>query len=235
MRRILTIFAISLVAFGMCGAKAHAQIAPLGLIRYTNAKVSFLKGPGAQWSVIKTLARGTEVLVNSTDKNAAGGGAQIDFNGEAGFIKMEFLCVDKPDIMTEYPVELLAWNELKPNLPLGEDLEVYDIRSQTTYYVRSFSNGSHADVEPVTQTDTNIMKSLWGSWSWDGRPVWVTFGDRTIVAAINGMPHAKGINDDNGMNGQVCLHFKGSQVHNGNRMYENQLQSVINQAWDAVQ
>ncbi|MDR1000844.1 MAG: hypothetical protein LBL96_08615 [Clostridiales bacterium] len=235
MRHYFAIFAIVLAIFGLRGTHVYANISPLGLIRYTNTKVNFRKGPGQQWGVIKSLTRGTKIQVNSTDNNANGGWAQVDYNGEAGFVKMEYLCVDKPKTPTDYPVELLTWSETKPIVPLGEDLKIYDIWSQTTYYVRSFSNGNHADVEPVTQADTAIMLSLWGSWSWDGRPVWVTFGGKTIAAAINGMPHAKGINDANGMNGQICLHFKGSQVHNGNRSYENELQGVINKAWTAAQ
>jgi uncharacterized protein YraI len=198
--------------------------------RYTTTKVNFRKGPSVLYKVITQLPWATEVTVNSTDKDP-NGWSQVDYNGESGFVKTEFLSDEKP----ESSVELLSWSEAKALIPIGADISVYDVYTGKVYYVRSFSNGNHADVEPITSQDTSIMKSTFGSWDWEGRPVWVTVNGHTMAAAINGMPHGGGINDSNNMNGQVCLHFKGSTVHNGNRSYESRLQSVVNTAWNAVE
>ncbi len=134
-------------------------------------------------------------------------------------------------------VQLLGWFEtVKYTLPKNKDLSIYDVRTGKTYTVRSFSNGNHADVEPVTKEDTAIMLETYGGkWSWDPRPVWVTYNGITVAASINGMPHATGPNKNNGMDGQVCLHFLGSRTHNGNTAFEKRHQEGVQEAWDAAQ
>jgi peptidoglycan hydrolase-like protein with peptidoglycan-binding domain len=132
-------------------------------------------------------------------------------------------------------VELLEWAAVKGIFTIGSTATVYDVRTQITYHVKSFSNGNHADVEPVTQDDTALLKQTYGgSWSWDPRPVWVTVNGRTIAASTNGMPHAGGVNSENGMDGQICIHFKGSSTHNGNAAYTKLHQDSVMEAWEAA-
>lgn len=132
-------------------------------------------------------------------------------------------------------VELVKWSTVRGILPTGVPLSIYDVRTGTTYRVQSFSNGNHADVEPCTKADTNTLKSLYGgSWSWNPRPVWVTFNGRTIAASIHGMPHGGQTIYDNGMDGQICLHFLGSSTHNGNSSYTQQHQNAVQEAWNAA-
>lgn len=134
-------------------------------------------------------------------------------------------------------VQLLEWfSTVKTSLPKNKDLSIYDVRTGKTYVVRSFSNGNHADVEPVTKEDTAIMLATYGGkWSWDPRPVWVSYNGITVAASINGMPHASGPNKNNNMDGQVCLHFKGSKTHNGNTAFGERHQQAVQEAWDAAQ
>jgi len=132
-------------------------------------------------------------------------------------------------------VELIRWQDVKSIIGIGRTAKVYDIRTGVTYNVRSFSNGNHADVEPVTVEDTEALKHTFGgTWSWTPRPVWVTVNGRTIAASINGMPHGGGVNNSNGMNGQICLHFLGSSTHNNNHEYTQLHQDTVNQAWAAA-
>lgn len=132
-------------------------------------------------------------------------------------------------------VELIEWSEAKNIIKIGLTAQIYDVRTGLTYNVRSFSNGKHADVEPVTVEDTATLKKTYGgTWSWDPRPVWVTVNGHTIAASINGMPHGGGINDSNGMDGQICLHFKGSATHNNNTSYAQQHQNTVDEAWRAA-
>lgn len=134
-------------------------------------------------------------------------------------------------------VQLLDWFKVvKSTLPKNTNLSIYDVRSGKTYIVRSFSNGNHADVEPLTKEDTAIMLETYGgTWSWDPRPVWVTYNGITVAASINGMPHAYGPNQNNGMDGQVCLHFLNSNVHNGNTAFAKRHQDAVWEAWEAAQ
>jgi peptidoglycan hydrolase-like protein with peptidoglycan-binding domain len=132
-------------------------------------------------------------------------------------------------------VELLDWATAKGIFTVGAIATVYDVRSQISYHVKSFSNGNHADVEPVTKEDTQLLKQTYGgAWSWDPRPVWVTVNGRTMAASTNGMPHASGVNSDNGMDGQICIHFKGSSTHNGNQAYSQLHQDAVMEAWAAA-
>jgi peptidoglycan hydrolase-like protein with peptidoglycan-binding domain len=132
-------------------------------------------------------------------------------------------------------VELLSWSDVKEIMTVGGTASVYDVRSGTIYHVKSFSNGNHADVEPVTKEDTALLKQTYGgTWSWDPRPVWVTINGRTIAASTNGMPHAGGVNGGNGMDGQICIHFLGSSTHNGNKDYAQLHQDAVNEAWEAA-
>ncbi len=131
-------------------------------------------------------------------------------------------------------VEMLSWGEAKELFTTGMDVEVIDVRTGTVYYVRSFSNGNHADVEPITSDDTAALLATYGGrWDWDTRPVWVTLHGRKIAASISGMPHGGGINNNNGMNGQICIHFKGSTTHNGNRAHERDHQASVQEAYNA--
>jgi len=132
-------------------------------------------------------------------------------------------------------VELIDWSDVKNILAIGLTAKVYDVRSGITYNVRSFSNGKHADVEPVTVEDTeNLKRSYGGVWKWEPHPVWVTVNGRTIAGSINGMPHGGGVNSSNGMNGQVCLHFRGSSTHNSNKAYAQLHQDAVMEAFNAA-
>ena len=142
----------------------------------------------------------------------------------------------KSNAKSSHGVELLDWSEAIKYMVVGAVASIYDIRTGITYNVRSFSNGLHADVEPVTREDTALLKKTYGGvWSWDPRPVWVSVSGHVMVASINGMPHGGGVNDSNGMDGQVCLHFRGGSTHNSNKAYAQLHQEAIIEAWEAAQ
>ena len=201
-------------------------------IYYTNARVNLRAGPGTEHEKLSTLPIGTEVEVLEHDVNEW---SKIVYTEQTGYIKSEFLGTVRPDTSSPIKVVLMPWSEAQNVVKIGATITVYDVRSGLTYYVKSFSNGAHSDVEPITKEDTAIMKRTYGGvWSWNPRPVWVTVGDVTIAAAINGMPHGGGINQNNGMQGQVCLHFKGSSVHNGNRSYNGKMQDTVQAAYNSA-
>jgi hypothetical protein len=203
--------------------------------------INLRKGPSVNYDVIKPIEYRSLLSLLEADSGADQQWSLVEFDGDTGYVKREYLGIDQPPEPPEKPkpalvVEHLTWGEVKGIFTIGVPAKVLDIRSGAVYYVKSFSNGSHADVEPVTKEDTAIMKRTYNnSWNWDGRPVWVTINGRTIAGAINGMPHGGGVNSSNGMSGQVCLHFYQSRVHNGNRSYERQLQAVVQESWNAAQ
>ena len=229
--RLLYVFLLLVLSIPIAYAAEPPWAAPKQTEKkYTTERVNLRQGPSTEKDSLQVLSRGESVEFLSIYNNEW---SAVIYNEKKGFIKSEFLSNEKPP---DPKAELLTWSEVKPMFKIGVTVEVLDIRSGLRYNVKSFSNGNHADIEPVTTEDTAIMKRTFNDrWSWDGRPVWVTINGRTIAAAINGMPHGGGVIDNNGMDGQVCLHFKGSTVHNGNINYASQLQAVVMESYNAAQ
>lgn len=199
---------------------------------YTLDRVNFRTGPSLSADVISVISPGTFV----EELERLDEWSTVDYNGTTGYIFNEYLGTrERYDEIKSSQAELLNWSEAKDVFIIGTDALITDVRTGLQYYVRSFSNGLHADVEPVTVEDTQIMLATYGGrWDWDTRPIWVTINGRTLAASINGMPHGGGINSNNGMDGQVCIHFVGSRTHNGNKSHENDHQNSIMEAWNAV-
>lgn len=198
---------------------------------YTSANVNLRTFDSLDAEIIKVVSLGSEITVTEFNPE---GWSQVLVNGETGFMKSEFITEEQYIEQENGLVEHTPWSEAKQIFTIGVPAKVYDVRTGLVYYVKSFSNGLHADVEPITTEDTAIMKRTFnGVWSWDVRPVWVTINGRTMAASINGMPHGGGVNSNNGMNGQVCIHFKGSTTHNGNKSFAALHQQVALEAYNA--
>ncbi|MCL2399643.1 MAG: hypothetical protein FWC91_07880 [Defluviitaleaceae bacterium] len=132
-----------------------------------------------------------------------------------------------------YGPDLLEWSHVRTILPQNTPIMITDVRTGITYWVKSFSHGNHADVFPVTSEDTAAMLRTYnGRWSWDTRPIWVHHNGRKIAASINGMPHATGSRNNN-MTGHICIHFRGSRTHSGNRFHERDHQNSVMEAYRA--
>jgi LysM repeat protein len=95
---------------------------------------------------------------------------------------------------------------------------VTDIKTGLSFKVKRLYGRNHADVEPLTKEDSAVMKSIYGSWSWDRRSVVVTIDGQNIAGSMNGMPHGGQQLSDNDFQGHFCIHFKGSKTHSGNRV-----------------
>ena len=111
---------------------------------------------------------------------------------------------------------LAEWyNAAKGIVPKYEALSCVDVATGEQFVLRCFSKGSHADVEPLTRTDTQTLYRINGSrWCWTPRAIWVYVEGRCYAAAINMQPHGPDTLPDNGMKGQICMHFFCSRQHN---------------------
>ncbi len=196
-------------------------------IKFTNDAVNFRKAATTDADILAKLTRNTKVSIIVED----GEWSRCYVSGEIGYIKTEFLSDKETNL-----VSLTPWSEASGIFTIGVAAKVYDCYTGLTYYVKSFSNGNHADVEPVTTEDTAILKRTYGgTWDWTPRPVWVTINGVTMAASINGMPHGGGVNNSNGMNGQVCIHFLGSTTHNGNKSFARDHQDALMVAYRMAQ
>lgn len=136
----------------------------------------------------------------------------------------------------EPAVEVVMWNEASGLLPRGGNAIIEDVYTGKRFGIKRTFGTNHADIETLTKADTQIMKEIWGGFTWERRPVIVHVAGRRLAASMAGMPHAGkdsapssvytsgrsagygyGINLDavkgNGMDGHVDLHFRGSRRH----------------------
>lgn len=119
----------------------------------------------------------------------------------------------------EFPVqevEVLDWATASQVMPRGSVATVLDVYTGRRFQIKRTFGTNHADVEALTTKDTQIIKEIWGGFSWERRPVIVEFNGRYLAASMAGMPHAGDSLDavkGNGMSGVVDLHFRGSKRH----------------------
>jgi len=212
--------------------------APQESITYiTGTRVNFRASGSFDGYIYEVLPAGRILDIEYYEPN---GWSRVSVNGTWGYINSDFIirrdfnAVGETTNVLASRVENVHWSELSDILPQNVPLEVLDLRSGLRYYVQSFSHGSHADVVPLTQQDTDIMlQTFGGRWEWTQRPVWVTVEGRTFAASINGMPHGGQVPvENNGMNGHICLHFLGSRPHNGNAAFERDNQHIVEEAWN---
>ncbi len=133
--------------------------------------------------------------------------------------------------------ELLDWwTEAQYVIPTECTFEVVDFYTGKSFYAKRTAGSNHADCETIAVKDTNIMKEIWGGFSWVRRPVIIKYNGRKIAAGMTAMPHAgndsaqggvwtswrsgnygAGTNHDyikgNGIDGHFDIHFYNSTRH----------------------
>ena len=116
----------------------------------------------------------------------------------------------------------------------GDVVTIFVVKTGKSFQVQRYSGHNHADVEPLTAEDTAIMKSIYGSWSWERRAIWVTVHGTTYAASMNGMPHAsdEARVSGNDFNGHFCVHFKNSYGH-GSAAEDTAHQQMIADAYSS--
>ena len=100
-----------------------------------------------------------------------------------------------------------------------------DISTGRTFNIKIQSAGNHADVEPLTSSDTKVLCSLYGVTDasqletlnkWQRRAMVMTNGNgEQFVCSIYAIPHGKNTISGNNFDGQFCVHFLGSTFHAG--------------------
>jgi hypothetical protein len=134
-------------------------------------------------------------------------------------------------------VEVLDWwKQAKGVFKTGMTVVVQDVRTGKTFKIVRTMGSNHADCEAASKGDADTIKSIWGGFSWDVRPVIINVGGRRLAASMSSLPHAgvdsapafavvnnrsegygTGENLDvvkgNGMNGHFDVHFLNSTRH----------------------
>ena len=102
-----------------------------------------------------------------------------------------------------------------------ETATLTDIATGLTFkiYVQS-TNKNHADVEPLTATDTATMCRAYGVSTsadipWTRRAMVLEVGGYQFVCSIYGEEHGQDDKPNNNYSGQFCVHFLGSNINKG--------------------
>ena len=127
------------------------------------------------------------------------------------------------------PTESLNWFKHPDRIPHHATFKVKDIKTGKIFNVKRWTGANHADCEPATASDTKIMKSIYGHWSWKRRPILVKYNGHVYAASMNGMPHGTQTIKNNNFNGHFCIHFTGSKTH-ASKKVDSQHQSCIKTA-----
>ena len=116
------------------------------------------------------------------------------------------------------PIKMTQWEEVNEILPRYSKFTVVDLETGLKFRVQRRAGSNHADVQPLTPKDTEIMKKIYnGKWSWKRRAIIVISEDGKIAASMHGMPHGGGALKNN-FPGHFCIHFYGSTTHRTNFM-----------------
>ncbi|MBO9130425.1 hypothetical protein [Bacillus sp. 165] len=117
------------------------------------------------------------------------------------------------DLPISFRVEMLPWQQVDKIIPNKSIFTIIDIDTGLQFKVQRRAGNKHADVQPLTRSDTKIMKKIYGGkWSWKRRAILILVDDQLLAASMHGMPHGAGALP-NGFPGHFCIHFYGSTTH----------------------
>ena len=122
----------------------------------------------------------------------------------------------------------------KNTIPKGATFKVKDCWTGKVFTAKRWSGYNHLDAEPLSKSDTNIMKAIYGHWSWKRRPILVKYNGHVYAASMNGMPHGTSTISGNGFDGHFCIHFYGSKTHASGQVdqaHQNCVSQAMNYSW----
>ncbi|MDD3840658.1 MAG: peptidoglycan-binding protein [Clostridia bacterium] len=133
----------------------------------------------------------------------------------------------KATVSSKHGEYLDWWTEAQYVWTIGKVAVVEDFYTGKTWKLKRTIGANHADVEPLTASDTAIMKQVWGgSWSWTMRPVLIHVDGRKIAASAAAMPHDVDNIKGNNFNGHMDVHFKNSTRHMDNSTDQRHQEAV---------
>ena len=125
--------------------------------------------------------------------------------------------------------ESLNWFRHPNTIPHHAFFKIKDIKTGKVFTAKRWTGSNHADSEPATASDTKIMKSIFGHWSWKRRAILVKYNGHVYAASMNGMPHGTQTIKNNNFPGHFCVHFTGSKTH-GSKKVDSAHQSCVKTA-----
>lgn len=116
--------------------------------------------------------------------------------------------------------DIYTWENAMRLWTAGTTGTLRDLGTGKVFNVRYYGGSNHSDIVTLTQQDTDIMKSIYGTWSWNNdhkRPMVLNFTKGGVsyqmAVSLTGMPHSSTDNYTNGMAGHCDLYFYNSVGH----------------------
>lgn len=135
-------------------------------------------------------------------------------------------------------VKLLHWqDEIKPTVKAGQTITILEPQSGLSWSISFYSLGRHADSQPTSWRDTQIMNVALGKSDWTVHPVYVKLPDgRWTMATMHNRPHLYGSIMNNGFGGHLCIHFLRDmdEAIRNDPDYGVQNQKTLRSAWKAL-
>lgn len=109
---------------------------------------------------------------------------------------------------------------------------ITDVKTGLSFKVKMMGGYNHADVEPVTATDTATMKKIFSTWAWAPRPVVIYHQGINFAASLSGMPHSSDTISTNNVTGHFDLYLSNSTSHSSttSQTYIQQHATAVKQA-----
>ena len=125
----------------------------------------------------------------------------------------------------------LVWFNTGKNLfKAGATFQVKDIKTGKVWTCKRLYAGNHLDAEPLTASDTSIMKAAYGgSFNYVRRAVLVKYNGKVYAGSMYGVPHGDQSIKNNNFNGQFCIHFSGSKT-SGSGKVDSDHQAMVEKA-----
>lgn len=135
---------------------------------------------------------------------------------------------------TEHSPQILNLDWQNGICSLLEEDAVYkliDLKTQTQFYIKILDKQNHADIEPNSIQDFELMKNLSNNaWSWNRRPMLLKYNETTYFpASLSLYPHG---HSQARTTGHFCLHFKNSKTNQTNQtddFHQNTIKIAIKQ------
>jgi hypothetical protein len=110
--------------------------------------------------------------------------------------------------------KMVPWAEAEKVITRKSIVTVIDLETGLQFKAQRRAGKHHADVQPLSNKDTAVMKEIYqGKWSWTRRAIVVRKDDHFLAASMHGMPHGGDGIPGNGFRGHFCIHFLGSTTH----------------------
>jgi len=119
----------------------------------------------------------------------------------------------KPTPGPQYGEYLDWWTEAQYVVPINKVMKITDFATGKSFMIQRTVGAGHADCEPLTTTDTNAAKAVFGGFTWNPRAVIAECDGRRIAASMSFYPHDISYIKNNGFDGHFDLYFANCIRH----------------------